>query len=173
MKEEDFDESTSDSLFKDYDISSISGSEDEDDKISGLRSAINRGLVEGNKKKIFIHLQTGETVSIWKCLLMDESETISFENDKSAIMDDGGMPRQTEREVIEKLNNLIHEPRDNTRFRIVLLARGGHFAGCVFDGSSVVAHKTFHRFTLTFCSSLASYCILRVCGSLSDMVPLF
>lgn len=148
VKEEDFDESTSDSLFKDYDISSISGSEDEDDKVSGLRSAINGGLVEGNKKKIFIHLHTGETVSIWKCLLMDESETVPFENDKSAIMDDGGMPRQTEREVIEKLNNLIHEPRDSTRFRIVLLARGGHFAGCVFDGSSVVAHKTFHRYVI-------------------------
>lgn len=153
MKEEDFDESTSESLFKDNDISSISGSEDEDDKISGLRSAINGGLVEGSKKKLFIQLQTGEIVSIWKCLLMDESENISFENDNSAFKDGGGMSSYTETEVIEKLNNLVHEPRDNTRFRIVLLARGGHFAGCVFDGNSVVAHKTFHRFVTTFCAS--------------------
>ncbi|KAL5800803.1 hypothetical protein ACOSQ3_032435 [Xanthoceras sorbifolium] len=53
-----------------------------------------------------------------------------------------------ESEVIERLNFLLHEPRNNTHFRVVLLARAGHFAGCVFDGNSVVVHKTFHRYVV-------------------------
>lgn len=138
-------------MFKDYGVSSISGSEDEDDRVHGLHGSNNLGLAEGNKKKIFVRLQNGEIVSIWKCLIMDDSENIFFENDDKCgvVNGGGGVPHHSESEVISKLNNLIHEPRDKTRFRVVLLARGGHFAGCVFDGSSVVAHKTFHRFMLT------------------------
>ncbi|KAK2994307.1 hypothetical protein RJ640_024030, partial [Escallonia rubra] len=147
MKEEDFDESTSDSLFKDYDISSISGSEDEDDKESGLSNDVKRWFVESLKKKLILHLQTGERVSLWKCLVLDETENISFQNNDS-VVDDCGVPCQTEREVIEKLKFAANEKRDNTHLRVVLLAKGGHFAGCVFDGNSVVAHKTFHRYVI-------------------------
>ncbi|GKB79264.1 hypothetical protein Tco_0946159, partial [Tanacetum coccineum] len=46
-------------------------------------------------------------------------------------------------------------PRDKTHFRVMLLASGGHFAGCVFDGNSVVAHKTFHRLLGLDCISHA------------------
>ncbi|KAJ8565436.1 hypothetical protein K7X08_008012 [Anisodus acutangulus] len=110
IKEEDFDEMNSDSLCKDYDLSSISGSDDEDDK---------------------------------------ESESILFENKKTLAADDiRNRIYLTENEVTEKLKYLIHEPRDNTRLRIVLLARGGHFAGCVFYGTKAVAHKTFHRYVI-------------------------
>ena len=28
------------------------------------------------------------------------------------------------------------------------MTAGGHFAAAVFDGSKVVAHKTFHRYTV-------------------------
>ncbi|KAK3036339.1 hypothetical protein RJ639_031746, partial [Escallonia herrerae] len=146
MKEEDFDELTSDSLFKDYDISSISGSEDEDDKESGLSNDVKRWFGESLKKKLILHLQTGERVSLWKCLVLGETENISFQNDDSVV--DGGVPCQTEREVIEKLKFAANEKRDNTHLRVVLLAKGGHFAGCVFDGNSVVAHKTFHRYVI-------------------------
>ena len=51
---------------------------------------------------------------------------------------------------VERLKSLTVEPRDNTRLRIVLLASGGHFAGCVFDGDTFVAHKTFHRLANSF-----------------------
>lgn len=148
MKEEDFDELTYDSLFRDNDISSISGSEDEDDKEISLRNDINRASVQSVKRKIYVHLKTGERISVWKCLLLDESVHISFENDKYVATADAGMQSLTEREVTEKLRYMIHEPRDNTRLRVVLLATGGHFAGCVFDGNSVVAHKTFHRYII-------------------------
>ncbi|KAM4094473.1 hypothetical protein ACB094_06G198300 [Castanea mollissima] len=141
VREEDFDELTSDS-FKDYDVSSISGSEDEAEKGVGPK-----GANENFKQKLFIQLNTGERVSVWKSLLMNESENISYEN---GIGEDigGYMPCLRENEVIERLKSLIHEPRDNTHLRIVLLASGGHFAGCVFDGNKVVAHKTFHRYVV-------------------------
>ena len=140
VKEEDFDELTADSLFKDYDISSISGSEDEVDDRSLAQNCMHKGLHENVKRKLFIQLQTGEKVSVWKCLVLNESENILYENDPGYCM-----PCVKESDVIEQLKIVIREPRDNTHLRVVLLASGGHFAGCVFDGSSVVAHKTFHR----------------------------
>lgn len=132
MKEDDYDELTSDS-FKDYDISSISGSEDEADKGSSSHNDAYRRSIEAFKQKIFVQLHSGERVSIWKSLLLKESEDV--------LCDDNSTD-----EVIKRLKDLIKEPRDGTHLRVVLLASGGHFAGCVFDGNTVVAHKTFHRF---------------------------
>lgn len=149
IKEEDFDEMTSDSLCKDYDLSSISGSDDEDDKESGQSNDLQRRIVGDIKNKIFLKLHNGEILSLWKGLLLNESESILFENKKTLAADDiRKRIYLTENEVTKKLKYLIHEPRDNTRLRIVLLARGGHFAGCVFDGTTAVAHKTFHRYVI-------------------------
>ncbi|PHT93435.1 hypothetical protein T459_01317 [Capsicum annuum] len=149
IKEEDFDEMTSDSLCKDYDLSSISGSDDEDDKESGQSNDLQRRIVGDIKNKIFLKLHNGEILSLWKGLLLNESESILFENKKTIAADDiRNRMYLTENDVIKKLKYLIHEPRDNTHLRIVLLARGGHFAGCVFDGTTAVAHKTFHRYVI-------------------------
>ncbi|GER57484.1 ankyrin repeat and zinc finger domain-containing protein [Striga asiatica] len=148
IKEEDFDGAASDSLCKDYDVSSISGSDDEDEREIGLLSDRQREFGGFLKSKILIELQNGERVSIWKCLLLDESENISFEDDKSVSTDRAGVTHLTQKEVSEKLKYVLREPRDGTCVRIVLLARGGHFAGCVFDGNSLLAHKTFHRYVV-------------------------
>lgn len=149
IKEEDFDEMTSDSLCKDYDLSSISGSDEEDEKESGQSNDLQRRIVGDIKNKIFLKLHNGEILSLWKGLLLNESESILFENKKALAADDiRNRICLTENEVTKKLKYLIHEPRDNTRLRIVLLARGGHFAGCVFDGTTAVAHKTFHRYVI-------------------------
>ncbi|XP_049408286.1 uncharacterized protein LOC125871681 [Solanum stenotomum] len=149
IKEEDFDEMTSDSLCKDYDLSSISGSDDEDEKESGQSNDLQRRIVGDIKNKIFLKLHNGEILSLWKGLLLNESESILFENKKALAADDiRNRICLTENEVTKKLKYLIHEPRDNTHLRIVLLARGGHFAGCVFDGTTAVAHKTFHRYVI-------------------------
>ncbi|KAL8495454.1 hypothetical protein ACS0TY_019555 [Phlomoides rotata] len=147
INEEDFDGVTSESLSKDYDVSSISGSDNEDERETSLPDR-HREFGGISKNKIFIQLQNGERVSVWKCLLLSESERISFETDKSLDMDVGGVVYVTPKVVIEKLKYILHEPRDNSRLRIVLLARGGHFAGCVFDGNALVAHKTFHRYVV-------------------------
>jgi hypothetical protein len=117
----------------------VSGSEDEAEKVSILRTDAQRGFVESVKQKLFIRLKTGERVSIWKSLVLNDSESVCFENDNVL----GGCLRESE--VIERLKFLIHEERNGTRLRIVLLASGGHFVGCVFYGNSPVLHKTFHR----------------------------
>ncbi|OVA07728.1 Ankyrin repeat [Macleaya cordata] len=148
IKEEDFDELASDSLFEDYDISSISGSEDETEKSSLPGNDVHRRTGESVKRKLFIRLQTGEVVSLWKCLLLNETENLLFDNDKLDPEQNGGGKYFKENELVERLKSLVHEPRDKTQLRIVLLASGGHFAGCVFDGNSVVAHKTFHRYVV-------------------------
>ncbi|PPD87517.1 hypothetical protein GOBAR_DD15571 [Gossypium barbadense] len=145
VKEEDFDELTMDS-FKDYDVSSISGSEDEADKGAYPRNDASKGLIENIRQKLFILLQTGERVSVWKSLIINDSESVLYENDKDAWNDNPLCLR--ENEVIERLRTLIQEPKDSTSFRIVLLSSGGHFAGCVFHGNTVVAHKTFHRYVV-------------------------
>ncbi|KAI9079860.1 hypothetical protein K1719_038106 [Acacia pycnantha] len=129
VKEENFALLTSDSI-RDYDVSSISGSEEDDDdnKIETQRQNVRNKSSEGFRQKLFICLTTGERVSVWKCLIMNMGENILNAN-----------------EVIERLKSLTLEPRNNSRLRIVLLASGRHFAGCVFDGDELVAHKTFHR----------------------------
>ncbi|KAE8672128.1 Beige-related and WD-40 repeat-containing protein isoform 2 [Hibiscus syriacus] len=129
--------------YKDFEVSSISGSEDEADKGDYPRNDASKELFENIRKKSFILLQTGERVSIWKSLILNESESVLYENDKEAWNDNPGCWR--ENEVIERLRALIQEPRDNTSFRVVLLSSGGHYAGCVFNGNKVVARKTFHR----------------------------
>ncbi|XP_047975664.1 ankyrin repeat and zinc finger domain-containing protein 1 isoform X2 [Salvia hispanica] len=148
INEEDFDEASANSLSKDYDVSSISGSDDEDERETSLLGDRKREFSGLSKRKICIKLKDGEIVSVLKCLFLDDSDSISYDTDKPHFMDGAGVVNLTPREVIEKLRYIVHEPRDNSRLRIVLLARGGHFAGCVFDGNSLVAHKTFHRYVV-------------------------
>lgn len=139
MKEEDFEVLTSE-FVKDYDVSSISGSESDDDSEVESQSQIAARDKSSEsfiiKQKLFFRLQTGQRVSVWKCLIMNVTENVLYENEKA------------ESELVEKLKSLSVEPRDNTHLRIVLLASGGHFAGCIFDGDAVVAHKTFHRYVV-------------------------
>ena len=118
MNEEDLDELTSDS-FKDYDISSISGSEDEADKASSIRNNTQKGSIESVKQKLCICLNTGERVSIWKCVILNDFESVSYGDDKD-------VPLQClkESEAVERLRFLIHEPRYKTCLRIVLLVSG-------------------------------------------------
>jgi hypothetical protein len=141
VKEEDFEDLTTD-FVKDCDVSSISGSEsDDDDSENESRGQIEvRGKSgESFKQKLFVCLQTGQRVSLWKCLIMNVTENVVYEDE------------QVQKNLVERLKSLTVEPRDNTRLRIVLLASGGHFAGCVFDGDAVVASKTFHRLANAFC----------------------
>ncbi|KAI8545295.1 hypothetical protein RHMOL_Rhmol07G0030200 [Rhododendron molle] len=72
----------------DYDISSISGSEDEAEKGSFPSNYVHSGLSRSVKVNLFVCLHRGERVSLWKCLLMDEAENILFENDKIVDADD-------------------------------------------------------------------------------------
>ncbi|KAJ0860637.1 hypothetical protein HanRHA438_Chr13g0625811 [Helianthus annuus] len=137
IKEDDFDEWSSNSLLK-----------DDDNREFGGHGDLSRGLLGSTKQKVYIRLPNGESVSFWKCLLLGDNEKIRFEHDLSGPIKDDDTPFLTVREVIEKLLNVINEPRNNTCLRVILLASAGHFAGCVFDGNTVVTHKTFHRYVV-------------------------
>lgn len=97
---------------------------------------------------MIVRLPDGEKISFWKCLLLGDSEKILLNHELPGFMKDDDMPCVTVREVTEKLLNVVNEPRNNTHLRVMLLASGGHFAGCVFDGNTAVTHKTFHRLLL-------------------------
>ncbi|CAL0328134.1 unnamed protein product [Lupinus luteus] len=137
VKEEDFEVLTSE-LVQDHDVSSISGSDSDEDSEneSQNQNQVRYKSGESLKQKLFVCLQTGQRVSVWKCLIMNMNENVLYDNEKE------------ESKVVERLKSLTLEPRDNTHLRIVLLASGGHFAACVFDGDAVVAHKTFHRYVV-------------------------
>ena len=78
MKEEDFEDLTSD-FVKDCDVSSISGSESEDDSEneSQGQSVIHGKSGESFKQKLFVCLPTGQRVSVWKCLIMNVSNSVA------------------------------------------------------------------------------------------------
>ncbi|KAF0891471.1 hypothetical protein E2562_009885 [Oryza meyeriana var. granulata] len=148
IKEEDLDKADPGSLFDDLEVSSVSGSEDELEN----GPASDRGLSGKDKgefrKKLYFRCHSGDTVSIWRCVLLKEHEEPFF-NSKSGQMDSHGSTSFVqEDEMLNRVNNLTSEPRDASRLRIILLTSGGHFAGCVFDGNSVIAHKTFHRYVV-------------------------
>ncbi|KAK9147605.1 hypothetical protein Scep_006362 [Stephania cephalantha] len=146
IREEEFDESVSDSIFDNDDISSISGSEDEMEK----GNEVHKKAGDSAKQKIYVSLQTGEVVSLWKNLFLSESETLCHDNNDKLFSKEssGSTTNVGSTELVKRLKDLITEPRDKSQLRILLLASGGHFAGCVFDGNSVLAHKTFHRYVV-------------------------
>ncbi|PKA54213.1 ATP-dependent DNA helicase HFM1/MER3 [Apostasia shenzhenica] len=149
VKEEDVDDRCFDSVFEDLDVSSISGSEDELEEglFPRVVSSVKKG--EGVKQKLYIRLRSGESVSMWRCLILDECEDLSvYYGIANEARIGGSSLLVTEDDLNNRLKCLLREPRDKTNLRIVFLLSGGHFVGCVFDGSSVIAHKTFHRYVV-------------------------
>ncbi|PKU87001.1 ankyrin repeat and zinc finger domain-containing protein 1 [Dendrobium catenatum] len=145
VNEEELDQHGCDSSFEDFDVSSISGSEDDFEK-SAITLVKSR---EGVKQRLYIRLHSGKIVSVWRNLILDESEDFSLDDYKMDQMrNDGSALILGEDELTNRLKNLLSEPRDKSHLRIVLLLSGGHFAGCVFDGNSIIAHKTFHRYVV-------------------------
>uniref|UniRef100_A0A0D9W8F9 VLRF1 domain-containing protein n=1 Tax=Leersia perrieri TaxID=77586 RepID=A0A0D9W8F9_9ORYZ len=147
IKEEDLDKADPGSLFDDLEVSSVSGSEDELEN----GPASDRGLSAKDKgefrKKLYFRCHSGDTVSIWRCVLLKEHEEPFF-NSKSGQMESGSTSFIQDDEMLKRVKNLTSEPRDASHLRIILLSSGGHFAGCVFDGNSVITHKTFHRYVV-------------------------
>jgi hypothetical protein len=74
IKEEDLDKADSNSLFDDLEISSVSVSEEELEN----GSASERGLLVTDKeefrKKLYFWCQSGDTISIWRYILLKEHE---------------------------------------------------------------------------------------------------
>lgn len=145
IKEEDLDKADSDSLFDDLEISSVSGSEDELENGPASERGLSVKGKEEFRKKLYFRCQSGDTISIWRCILLKEHEEPVIDR-KSGQMESASFVQEDE--MINRVKRLTCEPRDASHLRIVLLTSGGHFAGCVFDGNSIVAHKTFHRYVV-------------------------
>uniref|UniRef100_A0A0A9ET46 VLRF1 domain-containing protein n=1 Tax=Arundo donax TaxID=35708 RepID=A0A0A9ET46_ARUDO len=145
IKEEDLDKADSDSLFDDLEISSVSGSEDELENGPAAERGLSVKGKEEFRKKFYFHCHSGDMISIWRCILLKEHEEPFFDC-KSGQMESTSCVQEDE--MINRVKRLTCEPRDASHLRIVLLTSGGHFAGCVFDGNSIIAHKTFHRYVV-------------------------
>lgn len=152
LNEDEFEEVAQGTFLKDDDISSISGSDEEsDDPITcGWQTqteSVNRSM--NMKNQILISLQSGEIVSIWRNLFLGDREDLLPEHNNSMVKEnDAKGLALADKEVIARLQSLVKESRDQKNLRVVLLASGGHFAGCVFDGNNILSHKTYHRYVV-------------------------
>ncbi|XP_071101998.1 tRNA endonuclease ANKZF1-like [Haliotis cracherodii] len=140
------------------DVSSISGSEDESEMSdtdtdtgggrgkskpmaipqhvrgasahSGTDSESEGGLtIEGTARKypkVYFKNKEGELISVFRCLLYHKKK-----------------PPSTQAELIATATDLPQK----TKWAICMTA-GGHFAAAVFEGETLVVHKTFHRYVV-------------------------
>ncbi|XP_045150673.1 ankyrin repeat and zinc finger domain-containing protein 1 [Echinops telfairi] len=117
------------------DLSSISGSEDSDSDSEEDMQILDEEKAEFEKKpsrpwgfhphRVLFQNAQGQFLSAYRCVLG---------------------PRQVPPADTEPLlQNLLS---GGPRSCVMLMAAAGHFAGAVFQGSEVVAHKTFHRYTV-------------------------
>ncbi|KAE8679244.1 hypothetical protein F3Y22_tig00111402pilonHSYRG01062 [Hibiscus syriacus] len=107
-----------------FEVSSISGSEDEADKGAYPRNDASKGLIENIRKKC---LRENEVIERLKALIQEPKDNASFRIVLLSSGGRGGSHRRKkdagclrENEVIERLKALIQEPKDNASFRIVL-----------------------------------------------------
>ncbi|XP_067650118.1 tRNA endonuclease ANKZF1-like [Haliotis asinina] len=140
------------------DVSSISGSEDESELSdtdtdtgggrgkskpmaipqhmrgasahSGTDSESEGGMtIEGTARKypkVYFKNKDGELISVFRCLLYHKKKPPTTQTDLIATATD--LPRKT-------------------KWAICMTA-GGHFAAAVFEGETLVVHKTFHRYVV-------------------------
>ncbi|XP_038196269.1 ankyrin repeat and zinc finger domain-containing protein 1 isoform X3 [Arvicola amphibius] len=116
------------------DLSSISGSEDSDSSSEEDLPTLDEGRAEFEKPnrprgfyphRVLFKNAQGQFFYAYRCVLG---------------------PHQVPPEEAELLIQNLQS--GGTRYYVVLMAAAGHFAGAVFQGSEVVTHKTFHRYTV-------------------------
>lgn len=76
--------------------------------------------------KLFLKNSDGELISVYRCILYHKKN-----------------PPTSLKSVFTTLNNI-----PGSMYWAVLLSGGGHFAATIFENGKVVAHKTFHRYTV-------------------------
>ncbi|GLJ42540.1 hypothetical protein SUGI_0881970 [Cryptomeria japonica] len=145
IKEVEFEEVAQEMLLKEGDVSSISGSDEDSDELINTESG--NGIAT-MKNQISISLQSGEIVLLWRSLCIGDREDVVEDRSSMVKDDDAKSLHVTDEELVKRLQSLVQESRDRKNLRVVLLASGGHFAGCVFDGNNIVAHKTYHRYVV-------------------------
>ncbi|ETE70721.1 Ankyrin repeat and zinc finger domain-containing protein 1 [Ophiophagus hannah] len=116
------------------DVSSISGSDSSDcesNSESESQSCLNgerkgTGYCNPRSQRILFKNSEAQLISVFRCRLLYLQG--SFE---------------------EPADLVASLQRQNPRISwVILMAGGGHFAGAVFRGNEILAHKTFHRYTV-------------------------
>ncbi|XP_003406101.1 tRNA endonuclease ANKZF1 [Loxodonta africana] len=116
------------------DLSSISGSEDSDSASEEDLQIVDEERAKFEKPnqprgfhphQVLFRNAQGQFLSAYRCILG---------------------PRQVPPEEAGLL--LQNLQSGGPRYCVVLMAAAGHFAGAIFQGREVVAHKTFHRYTV-------------------------
>ncbi|GFO31605.1 ankyrin repeat and Zinc finger domain-containing protein 1-like [Plakobranchus ocellatus] len=123
------------------DVSSISGSDDDDEKDSQFECMQNMeestSLSDNNldvasparqreSHKVFFRNKNGDLMSFHRCLLHHKKNPIHESN--LLIAATAELPKKSK--------------------WAVLMVTCGHFAGAIFDGNEILEHKTFHRYTV-------------------------
>uniref|UniRef100_A0A8C6Y5F5 Ankyrin repeat and zinc finger peptidyl tRNA hydrolase 1 n=1 Tax=Naja naja TaxID=35670 RepID=A0A8C6Y5F5_NAJNA len=117
------------------DVSSISGSDSSDcesNSESESQSCLNgerkgTGYCNTRSQRILFKNSEAQLISVFRCVLLNTTKG-SFE---------------------EPADLVASLQRQNPRISwVILMAGGGHFAGAVFQGNEILAHKTFHRYTV-------------------------
>ncbi|XP_026521361.1 ankyrin repeat and zinc finger domain-containing protein 1 isoform X2 [Notechis scutatus] len=117
------------------DVSSISGSDSSDcesNSESESQSCLNgerkgTGYYNPRSQRILFKNSEAQLISVFRCVLLNTTKG-NFE---------------------EPADLVASLQRQNPRISwVILMAGGGHFAGAVFRGNEILAHKTFHRYTV-------------------------
>ncbi|KAH7434578.1 hypothetical protein KP509_06G024000 [Ceratopteris richardii] len=148
LSEELFEIHAAGQIQKEDDVSSISGSDEEDS------DSCNEGEVPHSKAFSASNVQTyisvilqssKEIVTFFKCVVLKDNERLGRH-------DLGTGDTVGEEELLQRLKKFVckENPPEGNSLWLILLLRGGHFAGCVFDSKngSILAHKTYHRYVV-------------------------
>ncbi|XP_070584865.1 tRNA endonuclease ANKZF1 [Erythrolamprus reginae] len=117
------------------DVSSISGSDSSDSESTSESEA--QSCLNGERKgtsycnprsqRVLFKNSEAQLISVFRCVLLNT----------------------TKGSLEEPADLLASLQRQNPRTSwVILMAGGGHFAGAVFQGNEILAHKTFHRYTV-------------------------
>jgi hypothetical protein len=101
------------------DVSSISGSDSEEK--DGSESSVM--CLSFRLPKVYFTGDDNLLYSIYKCIAPDQKAEKSFS--------------------IKQLWAVVDNP-----VWVIIMLSGGHFAGAIFQGNDIIAHKTFHRYTV-------------------------
>lgn len=116
------------------DLSSISGSEDSDSASEEDLLTLDEERAESEKPirppgfyphRVLFRNAQGQFLYAYRCVLGPHQ-----------------IPPEKAELLLQNLQN------GGPRHYVVLMAAAGHFAGAIFQGREVVAHKTFHRYTV-------------------------
>eukprot|EP00250_Pteridium_aquilinum_P014954 c22301_g1_i1 orf=90-2060(+) len=153
VSEEEFEVLAQGQHQRDDDVSSISGSEEEDSDSSDEEGRFHAHSLPASKSSCYNNISmllqsSNEIATFWKCVVLRDNEKLCKHEVTSSF---GTGNFVTHDALLQRLKNFImREGPEGKHLWLIVLSRGGHFAACVFDPKkgSILAHKTYHRYVV-------------------------